>query len=121
MQAMQTLKTDPTPAVNADGELLDVVQIGYSANSGGVTITIASLVKVVDVHPRSADSPYDWWRARRDLFTISTDLTSGTEADDIWFSRNLEHDLYVFRVTPRIERLVRAAVAEGLHIVNTVD
>jgi hypothetical protein len=121
MQTLQTLKTESALAVNSLGEILGEVQIRYVSNSSGVTITVSSLAKVLDVHPK-ANPSYDWWLPRRDLITISTELTGGPEAtDDIGYSRHLKDELIIWGPTPELERLIRVAVSEGLHIVNTVD
>jgi len=112
---MSTQATE-TPATNSDGELLTDAEIHYIANSSRVAITISSVVS-----KPFADGVNFYKEAHRELLTISTEPTGGLDSYVYAYASDLEEAISNWRLTPKIERLMRAAVTEGLHIVNTVD
>lgn len=113
---MTTQATQPAPAVNSDGELLNDAEIHYVANSNGVAIAVSSVVPKL-----FADGVNFYQEAHRELLTITTEPTGGPDVYVYEKASNLDAAIKNWGVTPKIERLMRAAVTEGLHIVNTVD
>lgn len=102
------LATAPA-AVNSANEYLGDVNIHVLANEDGVTIEVAAIEWV------------GFWETSRTLLTLTTEPSGMPAVDDWAYLSELNESLSEWNVTPKIEKLIRAAAAAAVEIVEDMD